>query len=190
MTVLRILITIIGFEIKRVKMMRGFILLLLLTCCTTAVKAHDFANTTGGTVVASFDLSGSDLWHSFFLPNNILLAQRAPDSQEEYRYINHPHYIKQELPTHRLVCVLEGDVGNDQQNRCSDEFPHVHFDDFRMALNFANDMCSSYGAGVVADFLQPTTFVALDNTPAASHHYFYSLSQGLKFDCVAPVASH
>jgi|GEM_PF-2234854 len=188
MTVLRLLITIFGLEIESVKMMNKKILLLALVGSFTGLKAHDFADTTGGTVVASFDISGSELWHNFFAPSHIYLVKQLSDRQENFKYINHPPYIKQELPEHRMVCETQRGGGNNQQDRCNDEFPHVHFDDFRMALKFANDMCSSYGAGIVPDFVEPTTFVnvGVDKTPASSHHYFYRLFQGLKFDCVLP----
>ncbi len=169
-------------------MMNKKILLLALACCSTGVKAHDFTDTTGGTVVASFDLSGSELWHNFFLPNNILLAERVSGSQGEVECINHPRYVEQELPVHRVICTPGRNDGNnesDQQDRCTDDFPHVHLDDFKMALNFANNMCGSFGSGIAADFEEPATFVGIDNTPANSHHYYYNLRQGLKFNCVA-----
>jgi hypothetical protein len=161
------------------------ILILALACCSTASNAHDFTDTTGGIVVASFDVSGAELWHSYFLPSHRLLAQPLADQQRGFKYINHPRYIQQSMPSHRLVCELRDQGGNDQQDRCNDEFPHVHIDDFQMAMKFANDMCTAYGPSVLPEFEAPTTFVGFDLAPASSHHYFYNLSQGLKFNCVA-----
>lgn len=171
-------------------MMNKIVLILVLVGCFMGVKAHDFADSSGGTVVASFDISGSELWHNFFLPKHILLAVQSSERQGDFKYINHPPYIEQELPEHRLVCELRRGDGNNQQDRCNDEFPHVHFDDFRMALRFANNMCSSYGSGIIPDFVEPATFVnvGIEKTPASSHHYFYRLYQGLKFNCVLPAS--
>jgi len=146
---------------------------------------HDFMDTTGATVVASYDLTGTELWHGFFMKPNRFLAVPINESQRHFRYINYPRYSEQTLPEHRLVCDLQGRPGNNDQDRCKDEFPHVHFDDFKIAMNHANELCAAYGASIVPSFQAPNTFVGYDQGPAASHHYFYQLSHGLKFDCVA-----
>ncbi|MCX7552280.1 hypothetical protein OS175_00190 [Marinicella sp. S1101] len=151
----------------------------------SSVMAHDLANTSGATWVASYDLSGTEIWNGYFLPEYRLLAVPRGEDQRQYKFINHPPYNKQNLPAHRQVCELSGRPDNDAQDRCKDEFPHVHIDDFKMALNLANDICASYGASVVPQFTGPGTFAGFDNTPALSHHYHYALAQGIQFDCVA-----
>ncbi len=167
-------------------MFKKIITLCILHIGIYEVKAHDFTNSVGGTVVDSFDLSGSEIWHGYFLPENVLLAQPQINSQQQYHYINHPAYRPADIPTHREVCIKgPNGQGTDLHTGCKDEFPHVHIDDFKMALDFANDVCNAYGPEVVPDFNEPTTFVGLGKTPAASHHYYYQLSHGLKFDCVA-----
>ena len=148
-------------------------------------QSHDFIDSTGATVVASYDLTGTELWHGFFLKPNRFLAVPVEHNQREYKYINYPQYIQRPLPAHRLVCDLKGRPGNDDQDRCKDEFPHVHFDDFKIAMNHANELCGAFGASIVPSFQAPSTFVGIDLAPASSHHYFYQLSHGLKFDCVA-----
>lgn len=165
--------------------MKKMVCLVMLACGVGTVQSHDFAGTAGGTVVASYDVPGSEIWDGFFASPSRFLAQPVDGNRWPYKYINHPRYIRQSLPVHRTVCELGDQSGNGDQDRCKDEFPHVHFDDFKIGLNFANDTCAGHGAGVVPKFNAPATFVNGADLPAASHHYYYMLEQGLQFDCVA-----
>ncbi len=63
----------------------------VLCSCMAEVNAHDFTDSYGGTVLDSFDLSASDIWYGYFLPENVLLAQQLAHNQQRFIYINHPH---------------------------------------------------------------------------------------------------
>ncbi len=177
-------------------MIKKITLLVVLGSQFSAVQAHDFTAPSGDIVVASYDVSGSEIWNGYFASPLRLLAQPVTriqqDIEQEFVFINRPRYIKTQMPEHRMVCQLKeaGGQGGNPDSRCRDEFPHVHVDDFKMALDFGNSKCQSHGSGVVAEFVGPNTFVGWDKQPADSHHYHYKLIQGLSFDCVAALPSY
>jgi len=167
------------------------LLICALCCCSVGANANDLSKQNNDEIVASFDLSGSEVWHGYFLPDDVYLVEQEDNDSQHYKLINHPPYIEQEGPVHRLVCDDRRTDENDQQDRCRDEFPHVHvnelkhvhYTDFIIASDYAQKVCEGYGSGVGTVFLGPSTFVEI-NDSANSHSYLYNLNQGLSFDCV------
>lgn len=169
------------------------LILMALVCGSASIKAEELKRAKDTTLVASFDMSGSELWHGYFLPDHILLIEQSTNNQDDFVYINHPSYVESDEPVHRLICDRGLPGEEDHEIMCKDEFPHVHinalkhvhFSDFFVANALASRVCETLGSGVVPLYIEPATFVDIDNNPNSSHEYLYNLSQGLTFDCVA-----
>lgn len=154
-----------------------------ILCGSVGVNAHSLDNTAGATdVVASYELSGFEIWHSYFMDEHRKLVEVVDARRKIYRYIANPPYSKSDIPSHRSVCDDEN--FEDELAGCADEFPHVHIDDFKMGLQLGRDLCASYGSNVKVKFTGPASFTSDSLTPSASHHFYYKLADGLSFDCV------
>ncbi len=122
--------------------MKNKLVLLALSCCSSGIYAEELYKNEL-TVVASYDLSGNELWDGYFSPDDIVLVEPLEEDHTQANYINHPPYNAQVGVVHRLVC----DRGNEEEQTkvanasppvvigpsgprpCRHGFSHVHVND-------------------------------------------------------------